>query len=199
MLCINRLLKNQEKNKPSSLGAIRSREHKKERKKKDFVNHKVKLEKFYPEVLIVIKYKNSKKIPALHNGSLNKFWVTCCLLSVCDSCIVVRALLQFLQPPTHTHMHAHQPPPPMEQAARVLDHSKVNREDVFLDTGTFKNRKARRFINRALENVQYFCLTKTSVAQKSIWNSECFRLPLRRCVGWWLSVDLAPGEVSLTP
>ena len=101
--------------------------------------------------------------------------------------------------PFYDYPTPHQPPLPMTQAARMLDSSKVNRRDVFLDTSTFKNRKARRFINRTFENIQYFCLTKTSVAQMSIWNTECFRLPLRRCVGWWLSVDLAPEEVNPTP
>lgn len=112
---------------------------------------------------------------------------------MCACCIVVRALLQ-LTP--HT---PHQPLLPMKQAARTLGHSQVNIRDIFLDTNTFKNRKARRFINRAFENAQYFRLKKTSVAQLSIWNTKCFRLPLRRCIGWWLSVDLAPGEVSPTP
>lgn len=101
--------------------------------------------------------------------------------------------------PFCNHPTPHQPPPAMTQAARMLESSKVNRRDVFLDTSTFKNRKARRFINRTFENIQYFCLTKTSVAQMSIWNTECFRLALRRCVGWWLSVDLAPEEVNPTP
>ena len=97
----------------------------------------------------------------------------------------------------------HPTPPPStttnDTGSEDAGQSKVNRRDVFLDTSTFKNRKARRFINRTFENIQYFCLTKTSVAQMSIWNTECFRLSLRRCVGWWLSVDLAPEEVNPTP
>lgn len=97
----------------------------------------------------------------------SSWWVAACW--VCHSCLVVRALLQ---PP-----HTHQPPPPPTQAARTLGHSKVNTRNIFLETSTFKNRKARRFINRAFENVQYFCLTKTSVAQLSIWNTECFSYP----------------------
>lgn len=31
-----------------------------------------------------------------------------------------------------------------------------------------------RFVNRAFENMQYFCFTKTSVAHMNIVNTECF-------------------------
>ena len=47
----------------------------------------------------------------------------------------------------------------------MLDHFKINIRDIFLDTSAFKNRKAKGFVNRDFENVQYFCLTETSVAQ----------------------------------
>lgn len=81
MLCVNKLLENQERKKKNIKFGC-SKKHGALEEKKYFVNHKLKLEGFYPEALNVIKFKKSKKIPALYNSSLNKLLVTCSLLSV---------------------------------------------------------------------------------------------------------------------
>ena len=81
MLCVNRLLENQEDEEKSiKFGCYKK--HKAQEEKKYFVKHKLKLERFYPEALNVIKCKKSKKIPVLCTHSLNKLLVACSLLRV---------------------------------------------------------------------------------------------------------------------
>lgn len=60
MLCVNRMLENQEgKKKNIEFGCYKK--HEAQEEKKYFVNHKLKSEGFYPEAFNVIKYKKSKK------------------------------------------------------------------------------------------------------------------------------------------
>lgn len=81
----------------------------------------------------------------------------------------------------------------------MLDHSKVNIRTISWIQAPLKIERQEDSHTEPLKMYNTFCLTKTSVAQMSIWNTECFRLSLRRCAGWWLSVDLAPEEVNPTP
>lgn len=80
MLCVNRLLENQEEGKKKSIKFGCYKKPKAQGEKKYFVNRKLKLERFYPEALNVIKCKKSKIIPVLYTHSLNKLLVACSLL-----------------------------------------------------------------------------------------------------------------------